>query len=78
MESFIKYVRRIFRKTNIFYSLIRTGTCAPELVINIGFSEIFAYVLNEQSLWSYFEEIVFNLIPIKNARSGEQNFHITI
>ena len=36
----IKYVRKIFRKTNISNSLIRT----------VSFSENFAYVLNELSL----------------------------
>ena len=38
-ESFIKYVRNTFRKTNISNTLIRN-------VRNPGFSENFAYVLN--------------------------------
>ena len=44
--SFIKYVRKIFRKTNISNPLIRTRTCAYQGVRNVSFSENFAYVLN--------------------------------
>ena len=42
----IKYVRKIFRKTNISNPLIRTRTCAYQGVRNVSFSENFAYVLN--------------------------------
>ena len=42
----IKYVRKIFRKTNISNPLIRTRTCAYQGVRNISFSENFSYVLN--------------------------------
>ena len=42
----IWYVRKISRKTNIFYSLIHTCTFAYQGVRNISFSENFAYVLN--------------------------------
>ena len=44
--SFIQYVRRIFRKTNISYPLIRIRTCACKGVRNIIFFENFAYILN--------------------------------
>ena len=40
----IKYVRNIFKKTNIPNPLIRT--CAYQGVRNISFSGNFAYVLN--------------------------------
>ena len=44
----IKYVRKIFRKTNISNppSLICTRTCASQEVKNVSFSENFAYVPN--------------------------------
>ena len=44
--SSVKYVGKIFRKTNISNSLIRTLTCAYQGVRNVSFSENFAYVLN--------------------------------
>ena len=43
--SFINYVRKIFRKTNISTPLICTRTCAYQGVRNVSFSENFAYVL---------------------------------
>ena len=45
----MKYVRKIFRKTNISNPLIRTRTCTYQKVRNISFSESFAYVLNGRS-----------------------------
>ena len=42
----IKYVRKIFRKSNISNPLIRTRKCAYQGVRNVSFSEHFAYVLN--------------------------------
>ena len=48
--SFIQYVRRIFRKTDSSYPLIRTCTCACQGVRNISFSESLARVLNVRSL----------------------------
>ena len=45
-ESSIKYVCKIFRKTNVSNPLIRTRTCAYQGVRNVSFSENFAYVLN--------------------------------
>ena len=45
--SSISYVRKIFRKTNISYSLIRTRSCVYQEVRNVSFSENFAHVLNE-------------------------------
>ena len=46
-ESSIKYVCKIFRKTNISYPLIRKCTCASQGLRNVRFSENFADVLNE-------------------------------
>ena len=46
MGSSIKYVRKIFRKTNISNPLIRTRTCAYQGVRNVSFPENFVYVLN--------------------------------
>ena len=45
--SFIYYVRIIFRKTNITYSLIRIGTYTYQGVRNINSSDDFEHVLNE-------------------------------
>ena len=42
----IKYVRKIFQKTNISNPLIRTRTREYQRVRNVSFSENFAYVLN--------------------------------
>ena len=42
----IKYVRKIFWKTNISNSVIRTRTCAYQGVRNVSFPENFVYVLN--------------------------------
>ena len=50
LASFILYVRKISRKTNI-YPVIRTCTCAYQVVRNVSFSENFAYVRNA---WSFF------------------------
>ena len=41
--SLIQYVRKIFRKTNISYPLIRTRYVSANVIIR----ENFAYVLNE-------------------------------
>ena len=53
-QGFIHLVRTqfyffffFFEKTNIFYPLISTRTCAYQEVRNISFSENFAYILNE-------------------------------
>ena len=45
--SFIQELRKIFRKTNISYPLIRTLTCAYQRTRNISFPEHFAQVLNQ-------------------------------
>ena len=42
----IKYIIKIFRKTNISNPLIRTRTCGYQGVRNVSFSEHFAYVVN--------------------------------
>ena len=44
--SSIKYVRKIFRKTNIFNPLIRTRTRAYQRVKIVSFSDNFAHVIN--------------------------------
>ena len=41
-----KYVRKIFRNSNISNSLIRTRTCAHQGVRIVSFSKNVAYVLN--------------------------------
>ena len=41
----IKYVRIIYRKSSIFYFLIRTCTCTFQRLRNATFSVNFAYVL---------------------------------
>ena len=43
-ELFIWYIRKIFRKTNISYPMMRTQTCAYQGV-NVSFSENFVNVL---------------------------------
>ena len=48
--SLIYYVHKIFRKSNIFYLLIRTRACACQGVRNIRFLEDFANAINEWSL----------------------------
>ena len=49
-KSFIYYIHKHFRKTNISYPLILKRTCAYQGVRNVSFSENFASVLNEWSL----------------------------
>ena len=39
MGAFIYCVRKIYRKTNIFYPQIRTRTCAYHVIRNVSFSE---------------------------------------
>ena len=46
LGSSIQHVHKIFRKTNIYYPLIRTRTCAYQRVRNVSFPENFAYVLS--------------------------------
>ena len=47
VQSFIQYVSKIFRESNISYPMIGTRTCAYQGVRNISFPENFAYVLNQ-------------------------------
>ena len=59
----IKYVRKIFRKTNMSNPLIRTSTCAYQGVRNVSFSENFAYVLNGWLFMTFsyiFQETLLN------------------
>ena len=42
----VKYIRKIFRKTNISYPMVRKRMCVKQEVRNVSFSEDFAYVLN--------------------------------
>ena len=58
----IKYVRKIFRETNISSSLIRTRTCAYQGVSNISFSENFAYVLNGWPLIDVKNNPIFKIL----------------
>ena len=44
--SSIKYVHKIFRKTNISNPLMRIRTCGYQGVRNVRFSDNFAYILN--------------------------------
>ena len=44
--SFIQYARKIFRKTNISYPLVRRRTREYQRVRNVSFSKDFGYVLN--------------------------------
>ena len=47
-----KKARQIFRKTNIFYSMIRTRTCAYQGVKNIHFSEnLVSFLFLKHPLW---------------------------
>ena len=41
--------RKMFRKSNISYALIRTHMCASQGLRNVSFSENIAYALNEWS-----------------------------
>ena len=50
MGPSIKYVRKVFRKTNISNPLMRTRTCAYQGVGNVSFSENDAYVLTKWPL----------------------------
>ena len=50
LGSSIQYALKVFRKTNISYTLIRTRRCAYQEVRNASSSENFAYVLNG---WTY-------------------------
>ena len=52
-------VRKIFRKTNISYPLIRTCTCAYQGIINVSFPENFVYVLNGWAQGRCHEEKIF-------------------
>ena len=54
LGSFISYVRKIFRKTNLSYPLVRTPVCAYQEVRNVSFSENFANVINEWYLSKIF------------------------
>ena len=51
MGSFIKYVHKIFWKTNISNPLISARTSAYQRVRNFSFSKHFAHVLNGWLLW---------------------------
>ena len=46
LGSSIYYVHKMFRKTDISYPLIRTRTCAYQVLRQFSFSENFASVLN--------------------------------
>ena len=46
--SFIYYVGKVFRKTNIFLPLVWTPKCAHLGIRNVSFSDNFACVLNQR------------------------------
>ena len=48
MGPSIQYVRKVLRKTNICYPLIRTSTCRYQEARNTSFSKNFPYALNGQ------------------------------
>ena len=64
----IWYVRKIFRKTNVSYLLIRTPTCAYQGVRNVSFSKNFAYVLNGWPHTSYLPFLLW-LSPLTHLQS---------
>ena len=67
--TWLRLVRKIFKKTNISYHLIRTLTCAYQRVGNVSFSEYFAYALNEWSLARFKEAfITFFFWPITKRK----------
>ena len=70
---FIYFVRKIFRKSNISYPLVRTRTCAYQRVRNVSFSESFANVINEWSLGYYTDSNVhpYNLNEEWDSDDGE-------
>ena len=53
LGSSIKYVRKIFWKTSISNTLIRTRTCAYQGVRNISFSENFTYELSSKLILNW-------------------------
>ena len=65
--SSIKFVREIFRKTNISNPLILTSTCAYQGVRKVSFSENFAYVLNGLPFMTFsyiFQESLLNYAKV--------------
>ena len=82
LGSSIKYVRNIFRKTNICNALIRTRTCAYQGVRNISFSENFAYVLNGSPPFTMcrqkFSEYKKEMIWFDQERSRNQKLFLKI
>ena len=62
--SSILYVRKIFRKTNISYSLIQTKTCAYQGVRNVSFSKKFGYARMDDPLpCSRLLKVIVGLLP---------------
>ena len=64
--SFIYYKRRILRKTNISYTLIRARACAYQSVRNTNFAENFVKVRNVWSQRYLWKVIAFSL-PMLNS-----------
>ena len=58
-RSSVKYVRKIYRKTNISNPLIRTSACGYQEVRNVSFPENFAYVPNRWPLIHNCKKLVF-------------------
>ena len=55
---------KFFQKNNIYYPLICKRTCAYQGVRNVTFSENFAYVSNEWSLFTNSKNLKFMLLSI--------------
>ena len=64
--SFIYYKRRILRKTNISYTLIRARACAYQSVRNTNLAENFVKVRNVWSQRYLWKVIAFSL-PMLNS-----------
>ena len=68
LGSSVSYVAKIFRKTNIFYPLVRTCACVYQGIRNVSFSENIAYGLNR---WSISENAVW-CCAIVRMKQGKQ------
>ena len=78
LEYSFKYVRKIFRKTNISYPLICTRTYAYQGVKNVSFSENFAYVLNGWPLGSLFFRLTYLFLLVQLSRRDRSTYERNI
>ena len=70
-ESFIQYVRKIFRKTNISYPLLRTRTCFVFLKPLFLF-----FIFNQCHIWDRVKHLRWNFISKKCHRRCLAQFQI--